>query len=398
MRGWRILVLTGLVASATAQAAPDAEAPQPTRATMGEIFSALAAVLPASLDEQRFDAPAQREAILAQLTRLAAAGSQLESHGRARDASFDFFARSLARDTAEIRDRFADGRPEEARFLLHELTQDCVACHSRLPSEHDAALGRRLMSEQSVAALPLDERAQLQFATRQFEAAQTTLEALLASPDRSASDLDLSGSLDEYLELGLRVRRDPARPAATLERFAARPDVKQRLRERVQRWVASLRELEGRKRAATPLAEAQALLVIAQDRTRFPAERDALVFDLAASGELHRFVDGQPPGPDVAIAFLELGRIESRVGRSYWLSQADVYFETSIRMAPGEPSAPVALAELEDFLTSGYTGSGGRQVPADVQQRLAALRELVARSQPAAAATPARQVEPPKSR
>ena len=395
MRLGRILLLSGLLAGGVARAATDADGPQATRATMGEIFSALAAVLPASLDEQRFDDPAQREAILATLTRLAAAGSQLEAHGRERDASFGFFAGSLARDTAEIRERYADGRREEARFLLHELTQDCVACHSRLPSERDASLGRRLMSEQSVAALPLDERAQLEFATRQFESAQQTLEALLASPDRSASDLDLSGALDEYLELGLRVRRDPARPAATLERFAARPDVKQRLRARVLRWVASLRELEHRQRAATPLAEAQALLAIGQDRERFPAERDALVFDLAASGELHRFVDSRPPGPDVALAFLELGRIEARVGRSYWLSQADVYFETSIRMAPAEPSAPVALAELEDFLTSGYTGSGGRQVPADVQQRLAELKALVARSRPAAAGAPARRVEPP---
>jgi hypothetical protein len=256
------------------------------------------------------------------------------------------------------------------------------------------------MDEKHVAALPLDERARLEFATRQFERAEATHEALLASPDFAANDLDLGGMLDEYLELCLRVRHDYERPAAKLEAFAARADVGPRLRARVLRWAASLREIAKRKREATPLAEAHALVAISQDRTRFPDERDALVYDLAASGELHRFADATPAGPEAALAYYRLGEIESRIGRSFWLSQTEVYFETAIRMAPGEPFAPDALAQLQEFLVSGYTGSGGRQVPADVQLRLAELRGLVERARPAAPAPPSpeRQVAPPPAR
>jgi hypothetical protein len=397
----RSIVLMGaLLLAPAAGATPDAADSRQTRATMGEILKALAEVLPPSLDEQRFADPAQHAAILAALTRLAAGGAQLEAHGRQREAGFGFLSRSLAQDTEEIRRRYAEGRTDEARFLLHELTQDCVACHSRLPSQHDASLGRRLMDEKLVAALPLDERARLEFATRQFERAEATHEALLASPDFSANDLDLGGTLDEYLELCLRVRGDHERPARTLEVFAARPDVTPRLRARVLRWVASLREIAARKREATPLAEAQALVAIGQDRARFPDERDALVYDLAASGELHRFADATPAGPEAALAYFRLGEIESRIGRSFWLSQTEVYFETAIRMAPGEPFAPQALAQLQEFLVSGYTGSGGRQVPADVQRRLAELRGLVERARAAAPAPPSpeRQVEPPAPR
>jgi len=399
-RGWAVLLAGGVFTAAVAGASPQAAESKETRATMGEIFQALAEVLPPSLDEQRFADPAQRDAILAALTSLSAGGAKLEAHGRQRDAGFGFLSRSLARDTEEIRRRYADGRTEEARFLLHEVTQDCVACHSRLPSQHDASLGRRLMAEERVAALPLDERARLEFATRQFERAEATHEALLASPDYPPSDLDLGGTLDEYLELCLRVRRDHERPARTLERFAARADVSPRLRARTLRWVASLREIAARKRAATPLAEAQALIAVAQDRARFPDERDALVYDLAASGELHRFADATPAGPEAALAYFRLGEIESRIGRSFWLSQTEAYLETSIRMAPGEPFAPQALAQLQEFLVSGYTGSGGRQVPKDVQIRLAELRSLVQAAQPAAPAppSPARQVEPPAAR
>jgi len=395
-----IALLGSLLLAPVARATPDAAESRETRATMGEIFRAVAELLPPSLDAKRFADPAHHDAILAALTKLSTGGAKLEAHGRERDAGFGFLSRSLARDTEEIRRRYAEGQTEEARFLFHEVTQDCVACHSRLPSPRDASLGRRLMLEEQVAALPLDERARLEIATRQFERAETTFEALLASPEYRASDLDLDGALDEYLEVCLRVRRDFERPARALERFAARADVSPRLRARVQHWILSLREIAARKRAATPLAEAQELLAVAQDRTRFPDERDALVYDLAASGELHRFADATPAGPEAALAYFRLGEIESRVGRSFWLSQTEAYFETAIRMAPGEPFAPQALARLQEFLVSGYTGSGGRQVPADVQTRLAELRGLVERARPAAPPppTPARQVQPPAAR
>jgi tetratricopeptide (TPR) repeat protein len=383
-----------------AGAAPDAAESKQTRATMGEIVQALEELLPASLDDQRFSDPTRRDAILAALTKLATSGARLEAHGRERDAGFGFLSRSLARDTEEIRQRYADGRTDEARFLLHEVTQDCVACHSRLPSQRDASLGRRLMAEERVAALPLEERARLEFATRQFERAEATLEALLASPERTANDLDLGGALDEYLELCLRVRRDYQRPVRTLERFAARADVSPRLRAQIERWIASLRDITARKRAVAPLDEAQALLAVAQDRARFPEARDAIVYDLVASGELHRFVEATPAGPEAALAYYRLGQIESRIGRSFWLSQTEAFLETAIRMAPGEPFAPQALDQLQEFLISGYTGSGGRHVPADVQIRLAELRGLVEAAQPAAeiAPSPERQVEPPATR
>jgi hypothetical protein len=383
-----------------AGAAPDAAESKQTRATMGEIVQALEELLPASLDDQRFSDPTRRDAILAALTKLATSGARLEAHGRERDAGFGFLSRSLARDTEEIRQRYADGRTDEARFLLHEVTQDCVACHSRLPSQRDASLGRRLMAEERVAALPLEERARLEFATRQFERAGATLEALLASPERAANDLDLGGALDEYLELCLRVLSDYQRPVRTLERFAARADVSPRLRAQIERWIASLRDITARKRAVAPLDEAQALLAVAQDRARFPEARDAIVYDLVASGELHRFVEATPAGPEAALAYYRLGQIESRIGRSFWLSQTEAFLETAIRMAPGEPFAPQALDQLQEFLISGYTGSGGRHVPADVQIRLAELRGLVEAAQPAAeiAPSPERQVEPPATR
>ena len=123
------------------------------------------------------------------------------------------------------------------------------------------------------------------------------------------------------------MKGDLARPVPTLERFVQRKDASARLRARIERWIQSLREIPKRPPETSPLAEGAALLAVAQDRGRFPDERDALVYDLAASGALHRFADATPAGPEAAFAYWRLGQIESRIGRSFWLSQTEAYLE-----------------------------------------------------------------------
>jgi len=106
-------------------------------------------------------------------------------------------------------------------------------------------------------------------------------------------------------------------------------------------------------------------------------ERDALVDYLDASALLYRgLADARISRSEQADAYYLLGVIETRIGRSFWLSQAEAYLETAIRLAPGKPVARDAYALLEEFLVAGYTGSGGEHVPADVRQKLDTLRRL----------------------
>jgi hypothetical protein len=349
-----------------------------TRAAMGAIVQQLAFLLPLSLDDERFGDPAQHDAILGALRELARLGETLEAHGRDRDAGFDFLSRSLARDTSEMLLRYEQGRVAESRFLTHQLTDNCIACHSRLPDPQPHPLGQLLFASTAISELPLDERVRLQIATRQFDAALASFEALFTSPDQSASDLDLTGQLDAYLELCLRVAGDPERPIPVLEGLAKREDTRAPLRENLRAWTASLRELRERTPAETPLAEAHALLEVAKDRSRFPDDRRALVYYIAASSVLHRYVAGAPPSRrDRGEAYYLLGLIESHVGRSFWLSQTEHYLETAIRVAPEQRYASEAYALLEEFVVSGYTGSAGGAVPEDVRERLAELRALI---------------------
>jgi hypothetical protein len=355
-----------------------------TRATMREIVDSLAFVLPLSLSDEPFADPAQHRAILDALDSLARNGASLERHVQNRDQGFAFLSRALARDMREIRDRYAAGHVAEARFLLLEVSDHCAACHSRLPDDREHPIGRRLVDDPRVAALAPDERVELEVATRQFDRALASYESLFADPDFPPAELDLQGHIDGYLEVVVRVQNDPARARHTFTALAKRKDLPAALRENVGAWIASLRALEGHAGTGSPLAEAREIIAQAQDPSRHPDDRNALVSYLYASGVLNRFMT--TPGvssSDLGEACYLLGVIESRIGRSFWLSQTEFYLEQAILLAPGSAFANDAYELLEEFLVSGYTGTEGNDVPPDVRARLDDLKQRIRRAQEA---------------
>ena len=184
--------------------------------------------------------------------------------------------------------------------------------------------------------------------------------------------------MDDYLELCIRVLEDYDRPIAVLEQFAARSDITPPLRKEVRAWTTTLREVPKVDADAGQLERARDLVKRAEDTVRFPNERQALVYYFAASGLLHRYVTGRPAAdPDIAEAYYLLGVIESRVGRSFWISQTESFMEASIRSAPSGPFAAPAFAVLEEFIVSGYTGSAGTNIPSEERELLRELEALL---------------------
>jgi hypothetical protein len=368
-----------LAAVLLAAAAAGAEEPDPgqTRAIMGEVFAALQRALPPSLDERRFADPAHRKEIREALATLARNAGRLAEHGARGGAGFAFLSGSLAREAREIERRYTAGRFRDAQLGLHDFTENCVACHSRLPADADADLSSRFMEQSEIDALPLPERAQIAMATRQYERALAAQEAMLASPEVDAASIDLMDYLDDYLRVCIRVRGDFERPARSLETFAKRADLKRSLRGDVMRWIADLREL-GARGPVEGLAAGRELVEDAEARSKALGARALLVRYQAASGAMHRFLASLPEAdPRAPEAYYWLGLIEARISRSFWISQTEPYLEAAIRLAPADPLAQKAYALLEDFVTSAYGGAGGH-APPEVRAWLGELSKLVA--------------------
>lgn len=341
------------------------------RQTMGEVFTAMRVLLPLSISSTGFENPNDADRIRGALALLDRSSAQLAQHGASSDVAFAHLARSLSIDARDVRQRYESGHTREARYLVQTLTETCVACHSRLPSE-SAPRSAAFVRDVTMAELPIAKRAKLAYATRQFDVALELYERVLADRELPANEIDMGDHLDDYLELAIRVKRDPQRAASALTAFARRDDVSSRLREEVEGWLAALAKIPPVGDTGDPLRRARDLVVAGGEHIE--GDRRKLIEYFEASGVLHRALEGPLQDAQRAEAYYLLGLIETRTARTYWLSQAEAHLETAIRLAPGQPIAMDAYHLLEEFLVSGYTGTAGMHVPPDVGEKLDQLR------------------------
>ncbi len=365
----------GLAACGDGDAEQERQEAAETRALMAEIYTGLRVALPASADPNRFAAAESRAEITAALETIASRAELLEEHSQRRDQQLAFLARSARRDAEEVRDAFKQGRYPRASFLLRRITENCVVCHTRLPAQEDSPIANGFLELSVFQELPLEPRATLQMATRQFDEALETLEELLRSPNEHAAML--TGALTDYLVLCIRVKGDFARPLPTLEAFAKRPDLWTRLRLDVRGWIEALPRLEKQADRAD-LATARRLFDAGKQASDTADARTGLAHFVVASSVLQRYIDEHTdPGRDLAEAFYLLGVIEARIGRNYWVTSAPFLLEKAIRLAPAEPFADDAYALLERETFAAYEGSDWEDLPADDAARLDELRRLV---------------------
>ena len=371
-------IASGLIVCALLAGFALAAAESDPRPTMDRILTALVYLLPLSLDEETFADPAHRSATLLQMDAMVKSADALRAHGASRDPAFRFLARSLEADVRHIRRRYKEGRYEEARFYVENLTETCVACHARLPDPEDAPIGRALIQSVPTGDLTPAQRARLQMATRQFDAALATLEAQFRDPAQLPAHSDMAGFFIDYLTLCIRVKRDYERPDAPFAALLARSDTSWYLRRNLEVWLESLAVLQKERERTGDLAYARDLVERGHDLNHYASGQEGLVYHLKASAVLHGLLSaGRASAGEQAEAYYLLGVADVAARRSYWVSQAEFFLETAIRIDPGSPFAERSFELLEEYTILGYSGSSGVHIPPDVELDLAVLRALI---------------------
>ena len=386
-RGWRVNRLPRtLLAALLAGSMVTPLAADETRDAMRAIFGALAEVFPLSLSEGRFEAAATAPRVEGAFAVLLANVERLRAHGEGLPASYEFLRRTLANDVAQAALSYRQGQYESARFLVHDMVNACFGCHTRLPElERRFDMGSDLLGQPGIDDLPLDERARLATAVRQFERAMELYEALFLSTETSPSDIAYTGAFENYLKVAVRVRGDFARAASAFRRFLGRDDVPRYLAIHVQSWIDALESLRTAERPEDDFEAGREVFREAQMLSLFPEDPRALVHFVDASRLLHRFVQAHAESPPadaierrrVGEAYYLLGVAEAHITSNYWYAETEFFLESAIRLAPGTDFARKAYAWLEEDVLIGYSGSAGLDVPADVSEYLRELRELI---------------------
>jgi len=379
------LGLTPLACSEEFSDEPLEPVPASAKPAMTGLVAAATTLIPLSLEDGAFADPTNKTRIDGALAGMSSHVELLQRYAWGEDEGARWLARSLGQDVAAAQDAYAARQFEEARFRVQKLTANCVACHSRLPSADDSDLGTALFASVDTSTLHPDELAQLQLATRQFKAAAATYEKLLSAPPRGG-DVGRLWYFVDYLVLSIRVLDDRARPLPLLKKQVAAKGLPTFMQRDLEGWLVSLEALQGPlvppdAAPAALLDKARSLVSESRALDEAPSGQQGLVRWIVASSLLHRYVNLQhEAGPALAEAWYLLGLAEARIGHSSWLSQPEYYLETAVRTAPASRIAKDALAHLEWHVAVQYTGSGGEQIPEDVQAHLDELAQLIAKA------------------
>ena len=370
------VLIAGLLACSDADGEAEAdERRTETRAIMQNLFESLRAVLPLSVDRAALSSPQNAAQLRASLDALSNNASRVSQHMATQQTSMRTLGRNLERDAAALSASFDAGQFERTGFLLRQITENCVVCHSRLPSSGDSPLAEHFIDQSVLQSLPAERRATLQIATRRFDDALVTLEQIITTPSNPAL---MIGPLTDYLTVSIRVKGDFERPLRPLTEFAAQERLWDRLRMDVEQWLNALPQMQRRSAGEGNLATARAILDDGQRIALLGGTRSALVHNITASAVLERFIEGRAEaGLDVGEAYYLLGLTESLIGRNYWVTQGPLFLETAIRLAPGGPFAPDAFAMLEEQLLMSYEGSEYEELPEGEVAYLQELRVLM---------------------
>ncbi|MDH3694075.1 MAG: hypothetical protein OER96_05840 [Gammaproteobacteria bacterium] len=328
---------------------------------MHKAFDALSYLLPLSLAGQDGDAKTDFSLLEEKLKQLVESSDRLDEHAKGREAEFKSIARSFDATVKQVDQAFRNERPQDALFLLMDLTQNCVACHSRLPSAANFPFGQRLMARINVDTMDRRDVAQLYVATRQFDGALKILEEVVVDNDVTPIDLDIDGTLVDYLDISISVKQDFAPIRTMLDKLQVRPDLPFYMNRHAEAWRISMDGLEGELKAPPSVARARELFNTATLMTAAPAGRERIIHDLLAASMLRRLVDQREttdiPNELLAEAYYVLSIIELRtINPNPTVPQMEFLLEAAIRSDPDGLFAKRAYALLEEYSYFSYEG------------------------------------------
>lgn len=355
-----------------------------TQARMKGIAGDLKRILPIWVQrESRLDS-AERERFRVSVISLAARSDELQAHAVGKGQPFELLARSLRNDAATIREYADRGDIDAARSQIGPLLENCVGCHSRLPSAGTSSLSASLVSDINLDELSVPDRLRLRMATRQFDPAIADLERILVDETKGRASgapltMSLHSGLVDYLILNVRVRNNLERPRAFLTSFGALDGVGKYLRTDIDQWIESLaRGPETIRKIDRPLDQAKRLIEQGDELRVFPSDSVGLAYDVMASGVIYRLLETPPASlsnAELAEAYYILGATESRILRPSWNDRWDDYLEMSIRTAPGSDTAWRAYQLLENETLAYWSPSWTATLPSSVRTRLDELRK-----------------------
>ncbi|MBP9707424.1 MAG: hypothetical protein KBD78_07235 [Oligoflexales bacterium] len=360
---------------------------QPTAGIMQNIFDPMSRLLPYVYSHGQFESNEKYAEILALLEQMDAQSKTLEKHSRDKQAGFQYMSSSLSNDVRDGLRWYKEKRFRESRFILKNLTENCITCHSARPASKDFPGGEAFIAKINIAELSPLEKARLELSMRRFKDAIATYEAAFNDTKIRPASWVTFDAMTYYLRIALGVKKDVERPAKTFaDILKNRKDLPEYMQKQLTVWIESLNNISTKKfHEKVDFVTAKKVVELGQELQSYPADRSGLVYSILAASMFEQLIENKSLKSDeeVADAYYHLGIVEMAIGRSFWVSRVDSFLEMAVRKAPMSGVAEKAFSLLEENIYYEFTGSAGTMIPSDKKQLLSELSSLMKKAAPA---------------
>ncbi|XOV86304.1 MAG: hypothetical protein ACFHX7_15200 [Pseudomonadota bacterium] len=338
---------------------------------MGDAGDTMLRMLPHLYDEDP-DRVALQENLIRLEYLFNQAAPHLQQQGEGSRVTFELMQ-------ARLKDAVAMGERRNINLLrsaVSDAFELCSSCHTQ------DKRGKRAFGVSRIRELDEYSAAEFSFLTRDYESALTSFDNYFSGTDRTPRrDLD---AMYRIMVIAAEVYADPA---LARDRLAAvRPKLV--TGSTLDRTAAAWTGIFSRLAAETDSLQSPRLMRSARALDAFllnewPAIQSTLDWNeqeaywIVIRGELNRFLNQGPRADDIPRLLYWLAVSDRALHYRFYNSLSRGYLEQCILQHADHPYARRCLDEYEMLVLVSFSGSGGTNIPIEVQQRLGELRRTL---------------------
>lgn len=289
------------------------------------------------------------------------------------DPTLPLVSKLFAQDMDHAVAALGAGHLSYARSKILSSTGYCMSCHTRNNTgpQFDTALNLSSFDE-----LTTLERANIYTASRQFDLALATYQAIVRNKARHAlHPLEWEQALRNALVLTVRVKQDPSVTLRLLKSALRAPQLSHALRADIIHWQLATKKWQQERHVEPSIALAERIFQEALGVQSYLNDRRADIQFLRVTNILHTLLEDLN-APNRHRALFMLGRSYEALRDLELWTLHELYYDACIRETPHSTVAKQCYQHIEDSMHANYTGSAGVNLPQTMRRKLRELKKL----------------------
>lgn len=295
-----------------------------------------------------------------------------------RDPILKAVSREFSKDLEFASEEFKLGHKKNARIVLRNSTNYCIACHTRMDR---GAQDLTLNLPADISFFTPLERARYFAAIRSFSRSVEEFRLSLADPMSAQRDpLGWMEGAKLSIAIAVRVQKDPVIAENIVGQILASNSLPLLFKQEATEWRKAIREWRNEVnplKSDSSFAQAQALWNQAQKARNSGWIGAGFIHDLRASNILHQLTASPELSPKLgAQPLLLAGMVAESLSDAGLGELPEPYYENCIRLHPKTEFARTCYLRIERLAMQTYLEGflEGQSLPRHVQDRLNDLR------------------------